>query len=185
MGFKNVDSSINKEVLENNYDAVLENNNNKILIFNRLRQDTEFYFRKKNFNQREYIDENVPYATNPKSMFNHNAPFIDRQNQNTQGNDTQNSSTSPSIFGKILNKIGLLKKFLFLYFVLIFEISLENICRDDILMPSILKEIRRKITPSRLTVGFIIYIILSKTLGIFYFILKAFAIAFMILIYRS
>ena len=188
MGFKNVHPSINKEVLENNYEAVLKNHYNKILIFNRLRQDTEFYFRKKHINQREYIDDNFPHAINPKSMFNQDAPFIDRQNKNTQGNDTQNSSTSPSIMGKIFNylnnhKMDLLKTVLFIYLTLGFEAFLEDFAREHyIFREMIFKEISRSITPKGIILGFIFYVILNHVLGMFHIILGSWVVGFLIFI---
>ena len=190
MQINNVDPYKNKEDLENMYDIALQNNYNKMLIFNKLRQDTEYYYRKNQINLRKYIDGKAHHTTNTKIMFNQNEPLIDKQNKNTQGNDTQNSSNSPSILRKILsyidnNKMNILKYVLFLYLVFGFEASLENVSRNSFLIREILKGIRSSITPRELILGFIFYIILNYIMGIYYFILRALVFAFMILIYRS
>ena len=186
----NADPSKNKEDLERVYEIALNNYYNKLSIINQLRQDTEYYFRKKNINRREYLDDNLPYTTNQKIMFNRDAPLNDRQRQNTEFNDTQNSSISPSFLRQFLSflnnhKMDILENALLLFLIFAFEVSLEEFSRNNFFIREILKDIRRSITQKGIIIGFLFYILIRYILGFFYVFLRAGVFAFLILIYRS
>ena len=190
MKFMNADPSMSKEDLECIYEIALKNDYNKILIFNKLRQDTKNY-RMKHFNPRQYIGGDVRRTPNPKIIFDHYDPLKSKPNQDEQDNDTQNSSNSPSILRKILSflnnhKMDILEKVFYLFLIFGFEAFLENYSRKHYFIGKLLKPIRRTITPKRLILGFLFYTIVKYILDVFFYYLFGVGVfAILILILRN
>ena len=190
MKFMNADPSMSKEDLECIYEIALKNDYNKILIFNKLRQDTKNY-RMKHFNPRQYIGGDVPRTPNPKIIFDHYGSLISKPNQDEQDNDTQNSSNSPSILRKILSflnnhKMDILEKVFYLFLIFGFEAFLENYSRKHYFIGKLLKPIRRTITPKRLILGFLFYTIVKYILDVFFYYLFGVGVfAILVLILRN
>jgi len=192
MKFMNADPSISKEDLEKIYEIALKNDYNKILIFNKLRQDTKYYRMSLN-NPREYIDNDDHHTPKPSIKYNFNNPLNDNQSQNQykQDNDDQNSSSSPSVLRKILSflnnhKMDILEKVFYLFLIFGFEAFLENYSRKHYFIGKILKPIRRTITPKRLILGFLFYTIVKYILDVFFYYLFGVGVfAIMILILRN
>ena len=190
MKFMNADPSMSKEDLECIYEIALKNDYNKILIFNKLRQDTKNY-RMKHFNPRQYIGGDVPRTPNPKIIFDHYGSLISKPNQDEQDNDTQNSSNSPSILRKILSflnnhKMDILEKVFYLFLIFGFEAFIENYSRKHYFIGKLLKPIRRTITPKRLILGFLFYTIVKYILDVFfYYLFGVGAFAILVLILRN
>ena len=190
MKFMNADPSMSKEDLECIYEIALKNDYNKILIFNKLRQDTKNY-RMKHINPRQYIGGDVPRTPNPKIIFDHYGSLISKPNQDEQDNDTQNSSNSPSILRKILSflnnhKMDILEKVFYLFLIFGFEAFLENYSRKHYFIGKLLKPIRRTITPKRLILGFLFYTIVKYILDVFFYYLFGVGVfAILVLILRN
>ena len=190
MKFMNADPSMSKEDLECIYEIALKNDYKKILIFNKLRQDTKNY-RMKHFNPRQYIGGDVRPTPNPKIIFDHYDPLISKPNQDEQDNDTQNSSNSPSILRKILSflnnhKMDILEKVFYLFLIFGFEAFLENYSRKHYFIGKLLKPIRRTITPKRLILGFLFYTIVKYILDVFFYYLFGVGVfAILVLILRN
>ena len=190
MKFMNADPSMSKEDLECIYEIALKNDYKKILIFNKLRQDTKNY-RMKHFNPRQYIGGDVRHTPNPKIIFDHHDPLISKPNQDEQDNDTQNSSNSPSILRKILSflnnhKMDILEKVFYLFLIFGFEAFLENYSRKHYFIGKLLKPIRRTITPKRLILGFLFYTIVKYILDVFFYYLFGVGVfAILVLILRN
>ena len=191
MKFMNADPSISKEDLEIIYEIALKNDYNKILIINKLRQDTKYYYRMKYINPREYIDDNNNNSSKKTPKFIFNDQLIDNPNPDVQDNDTQNSSSSPSILRKILNflnnhKMDILEKVFYLFLIFGFQAFLENYSRKHYFIGKILKPIRRTITPKRLILGFLFYTIVKYILDVFFYYLFGVGVfAILILILRN
>ena len=191
MKFMNADPSISNEDLERIYEIALKNDYNKILIINKLRQDTKYYYRMKYTNPREYIDADNNNSSNKKPKYRFNDQLIDDQNQYVQSNDSQNSSSSPSILRKILNflnnhKMDILEKLFYLFLIFGFEAFLENYSRKHYFIGKLLKPIRRTITPKRLILGFLFYTIVKYILDVFFYYLFGVGVfAILILILRN
>ena len=190
MKFMNADPSMSKEDLECIYEIALKNDYNKILIFNKLRQDTKNY-RMKHINPRQYIGGDVPRTPNPKIIFDHYGSLISKPNQDEQDNDTQNSSNSPSILRKILSflnnhKMDILEKVFYLFLIFGFEAFIENYSRKHYFIGKLLKPIRRTITPKRLILGFLFYTIVKYILDVFFYYLFGVGVfAILVLILRN
>ena len=190
MKFMNADPSMSKEDLECIYEIALKNDYNKILIFNKLRQDTKNY-RMKHINPRQYIGGDVPRTPNPKIIFDHYGSLISKPIQDEQDNDTQNSSNSPSILRKILSflnnhKMDILEKVFYLFLIFGFEAFLENYSRKHYFIGKLLKPIRRTITPKRLILGFLFYTIVKYILDVFFYYLFGVGVfAILVLILRN
>ena len=190
MKFMNADPSMSKEDLECIYEIALKNDYKKILIFNKLRQDTKNY-RMKHFNPRQYIGGDVRRTPNPKIIFDHYGSLISKPNQDEQDNDTQNSSNSPSILRKILSflnnhKMDILEKVFYLFLIFGFEAFLENYSRKHYFIGKLLKPIRRTITPKRLILGFLFYTIVKYILDVFFYYLFGVGVfAILVLILRN
>jgi hypothetical protein len=191
MKFMNADPSIKKEDLDSIYEIALKNDYNKILIFNKLRQDTKNYNRMKQINPRHSIVDDSPRTPNPKIIFPHSDPLIDKQIQDTRDNDTQNSSSSHSILRKILSflnnhKMDILEKVFYLFLIFGFEAFLENYSRKHYFIGKILSPIRRTITPKRLILGFLFYTVVKYILDVFFYYLFGVGVfAIFILILRN
>ena len=191
MKFMNADPSISKEDLEIIYEIALKNDYNKILIINKLRQDTKYYYRMKYINPREYIDDDNNNSSKKTPKFIFNDQLFDKPNPDVQDNDTQNSSSSPSILRKILNflnnhKMDILEKVFYLFLIFGFQAFLENYSRKHYLIGKILKPIRRTITPKRLILGFLFYTIVKYILDVFFYYLFGVGVfAILILILRN
>ena len=191
MKFMNADPSISKEDLEIIYEIALKIDYNKILIINKLRQDTKYYYRMKYINPREYIDDDNNNSSKKTPKFIFNDQLIDNPNPDVQDNDTQNSSSSPSILRKILNflnnhKMDILEKVFYLFLIFGFQAFLENYSRKHYFIGKILKPIRRTITPKRLILGFLFYTIVKYILDVFFYYLFGVGVfAILILILRN
>jgi hypothetical protein len=176
MKFMNADPSMSKEDLECIYEIALKNDYNKILIINKLRQDTKYYYRMKYINPREYIDDDNNNSSKKYTKYRFDDQLIDNQSQDVQSNNTQNSSSSPSILRKILNflnnhKMDILEKVFYLFLIFGFEAFLENYSRKHYFIGKLLKPIRRTITPKRLILGFLFYTIVKYILDVFFYYL--------------
>ena len=191
MKFMNADPSISKEDLECIYEIALKNDYNKILIFNKLRQDTKYYYRMRLNNPREYIYDDNNNSSQKYIKYRFDDHLTDNQNQDMHDNDTQNSSSSPSILRKILSflnnhKMDILEKVFYLFLIFGFEAFLENYSRKHYFIGKLLKPIRRTITPKRLILGFLFYTIVKYILDVFFYYLFGVGVfAILILILRN
>ena len=191
MKFMNADPSISKQDLEIIYEIALKNDYNKILIFNKLRQDTKNYERMKHINPREYIGDDAPHKPNPKIIFGRGGPLSDNPNQDTQDSRTQNSSISKSILRNILSflnnhKMDIIEKVFYLCLIFGFEAFLENYSRKHYFIGKLLKPVRSTITTKRLILGFLFYTIGKYILDMYlYYLFGIGAFSFLIFILRN
>lgn len=185
MKFMNADPSISKEDLDSIYEIALKNDYNKILIFDKLKQDTK-YFRLKHYNAREYIDGTL----RPKGINKYHFNGTLNDAQNNQDNN-QNSSNPPSVLRKLLNflnnhKMDILEKLFYIFLIFGFEAFLENYSRKHYFIGKILKPIRKTITPKRLILGFLFYTIVKYILDVFFYYLFGFGVfAILVVILRN
>ena len=145
----------------------------------------------KYINPREYIDDDNNNSSKKTPKFIFNDQLFDKPNPDVQDNDTQNSSSSPSILRKILNflnnhKMDILEKVFYLFLIFGFEAFLENYSRKHYFIGKLLKPIRRTITPKRLILGFLFYTIVKYILDVFFYYLFGVGVfAILVLILRN
>ena len=182
-----VDASFNKNLLVDIYESAINADNNKILIFNKLRKDTEYFKSKYNFQRKNINDENKINNLNTKKYF-FNSYKDDTNNKNyyevKNDDDDQDSSISSensSLCRKILkfinnHKIDIIEKVFYLVVIFSFDAFIKNFVKKNYILGKLLMPVRNVVTPKRLILGFLLYSFVKYILNMFFYYLFGFGI---------
>ena len=185
-----VDSSYNRNDLINFYEIALNNNKNKILIFNKLREDTQ-YFQKFRNSERKNLDEQDHNTTNPNSKIRFGGPLIDKDTNSNADNAELNSSGSSSFVIKILkflynHKMDILEKLVYLIIIIGFDEFMNNFARRHFILGKIINQFRNVVSRKRLILGFLFYCIIKYVLDVLFYYLFGFgALTILFLIFKN
>ena len=183
-----VDASFNKNLLVDIYDSAINADKNKLMIFNKLKKDTECYksilnLQRKNINNENKINT---INTNTKKYFinsyndnNNNNYYEDKNDEDDQ--DSSSSSENSSLCRKILkfinnHRIDIIEKLFYLVVIFSFDAFLKNFVKNNYILGKILTPVRNVVTPKRLVLGFLFYWFVKYILNMFFYYLFGFGI---------
>ena len=196
MEFLSIDSSYNKNILVVIYEAALNNDKNKVTIFNKLKKDTLYYYSKNNFPRRELIYEN------PNTILNYNNTkkytSYGQINQNNINDEKDNdsissmpTSESSSFCIKVLkfinnHKMDIIEKVVYILIIYGIDAFLKGFAKKHFVLGKIVNYFRGVVTPRRLVLGFLVCYIVKYLLNIFFYYLFGFGIlTVMFLIFKN
>ena len=185
-----VDSSYNRNDLINFYEIALNNKKNRILIFNKLREDTQ-YFQKFRNSERKNLDGQDHNTTNSNSKIRFSDPLIDKDTNSNADNAELNSSGSSSLVIKILkflynHKMDILEKLVYLIIIIGFDEFMNNFARRHFILGKIINQFRNVVSRKRLILGFLFYCIIKYVLDVLFYYLFGFgALTILFLIFKN
>ena len=187
MNFTSIDSSYSKDILINIYEALLNLDKNKILIFNKLKKDT-IYFTSKNDSQRNEFIENrnkikvfAPRKYIASGEPDANSTNNDDDNDNDSMISAMSSSGSSSFCRKLLSflnnhKIDIIEKCIYILLIFGFDAFLKNFAQKHFVIGKLLNYFRSVVTPKRMILGLLVYYIIKYILDMLLYYLFGFGI---------
>ncbi len=187
MDFLSIDSSYNKNILVVIYEAALNNDKNKVTIFNKLKMDTLCYYSKNNFPRRELIYENPNTILNYNNTKKYTAYGVINQNNINDEKDKDSSmssmptSDSSSFCMNVLkfinnHKMDIMKKVAYILIIYGFDAFLKSFAQKHLVLGKVVNYFRGVATPRRLVLGFLVFYIVNYILNIFFYYLFGFGI---------
>ena len=185
MSFTSINSSYSKDILITIYEALLNLDKNKILIFNKLKKDTKYYISKNDSQRNEFIEN--PKKINifaPRKYTASGEPDAN-SNNNNDDNDSMisamSSSESSSFCRKILSflnnhKIDIIEKCIYILLIFGFDAFLKNFAQKHFIIGKILNYFRSVVTPKRMILGLLVYYIIKYILDMLLYYLFGFGI---------
>ena len=188
-----VDSSFNKNLLVEIYESAINIDNNKLLIFHRLKKDTDYFRSKYNFQKKIINYENTTNNINSrKYYFGTDNKINNYEDEEDDGDDSLMSNNENSSFcRKILkfinnHKIDIIEKLFYLVLIFSVDAFLKNYAKKNYLLGKIIMPVRNVITPRRLIFGFLLFTVVKYILNMFFYYLFGFGVlTFMYLIFKD
>ena len=196
MKFLSIDSSYNKDTLNTIYEVAINVDKNRILIFNKLRNDTKYYISKNNMQRKELLNGNPNITKNyPQTKYKSTGESVSNRTNDDNDNDSvmssMSSSGSSSFCIKVLkflykHKIDILEKCIYIFLVFGFDAFLKSFAQKHFILGKLLNYFRSVVTPKRMILGFLVYYIIKYILNVFlYYIFGFGALTFIILIFKD
>ena len=176
-----VDASFNKNLLVDIYESAINVDKNKVMIFNKLKKDTECYKSMLNLQRKNINNENKINSTNAKKYYINYNNNNNYEPINDDDQDSSKSSENSSLCGKILkfinnHKIDIIEKLFYLVIIFSFDGLLKNFVQKNYILGKIIMPVRNIITPKRLILGFLLYSFVKYILNMFFYYLFGFGI---------
>ena len=185
MSFTSINSSYSKDILITIYEALLNLDKNKILIFNKLKKDTKYYISKNDSQRNEFIENQKKINVfAPRKYTASGEPDVN-SNNNDDDNDSMisamSSSESSSFCRKILSflnnhKIDIIEKCIYILLIFGFDAFLKNFAQKHFIIGKILNYFRSVVTPKRMILGLLVYYIIKYILDMLLYYLFGFGI---------
>ena len=187
-----VDSSFNKNLLVEIYESAINIDNNKLLIFHRLKKDTDYFRSKYNFQKKIINYENTTNNINSRKYYFGTDNKINNYQEEEDDDDSLMSNNENSSFcRKILkfinnHKIDIIEKLFYLVLIFSVDAFLKNYAKKNYLLGKIIMPVRNVITPRRLIFGFLLITVVKYILNMFFYYLFGFGVlTFMYLIFKD
>ena len=185
MSFTSINSSYSKDILITIYEALLNLDKNKILIFNKLKKDTKYYISKNDSQRNEFIENQKKINVFAPRKYTASGEPDANSNNNDDDNDSMisamSSSESSSFCRKILSflnnhKIDIIEKCIYILLIFGFDAFLKNFAQKHFIIGKILNYFRSVVTPKRMILGLLVYYIIKYILDMLLYYLFGFGI---------
>ena len=193
MKFLSVELPYNKSHLINLYDIAINYDENKLKIFNKLKNDTKIYNSRnnlqKNIVNKETHNNNISNNSNKTKYFFSEGNKVEKttiDNNNDENKDDFSSSIyrpneSSSFCRKLLkflnnHKMDIIEKLILLFLIFSADSYLKRFCENHLILGRLLMRVRNIITPKRIILAFLLYYILRYILNMFFYYLFGFGI---------
>lgn len=185
MSFTSINSSYSKDILITIYEALLNLDKNKILIFNKLKKDTKYYISKNDSQRNEFIENQKKINVFAPRKYTASGEPDANSNNNDDDNDSMisamSSSESSSFCRKILSflnnhKIDIIEKCIYILLIFGFDAFLKNFAQKHFVIGKIVNYFRSAVTPKRMILGLLAYYIIKYILDMLLYYLFGFGI---------
>ena len=185
MSFTSINSSYSKDILITIYEALLNLDKNKILIFNKLKKDTKYCISKNDSQRNEFIENQKKINVFAPRKYTASGEPDANSNNNDDDNDSMisamSSSESSSFCRKILSflnnhKIDIIEKCIYISLIFGFDAFLKNFAQKHFIIGKILNYFRSVVTPKRMILGLLVYYIIKYILDMLLYYLFGFGI---------
>ena len=182
MNFNSANLSYIKKDLAKIYDITISYDNNKLLIFNKLIKDTQ-YFKLVHNSHRRHMDndDNIEYPNkfNDIKKYKFDGTLNNKKEYYIPNDDYHTSS--PSLFMKFLaflnnHKMDILEKAFYLFLIISYDSFMKSYAKKHFILGKVAKYIRKIISKKRLMIIFLVFYIVKYFLNIFFYYLFGFGV---------